>query len=99
MYAGRGGKINDWPAQGLFEDNGTISEPKRRKIARDDDAGTEVVEQCPPPYSTSSGQVLVPRSCTPELFILVDISSSCVPETIRSPGTSLKDQNAGAPQL
>lgn len=81
MYAGRGGKINDWPAQGLFEDNRTTSESKRRKTARDDDAGTGVVEQCPPPYSTSSGQVLVPRSCTPEPFILVDIPSSCVPET------------------
>jgi hypothetical protein len=81
MFAGRGGKINDWPAQGLFEDNRTTPQSKRRKTVRDDDAGTGVIEQCPPPYSTSSGQVHVPRSCTPEPFILLDIPSIRVPET------------------
>lgn len=83
MYAGRGGSIGNWSAQGLLGEGQATLAHKRRKIVHDDDVQTETVEQCPPPYSTLGGQILVPRSCTPEPLAFTIGSGSCVPDTPR----------------
>lgn len=82
MYAGRGGAINNWSAQGLLEDDQNVSSMfKRRKLVRDGDAQVIAPDQPPPPYSNRGGQTCVPRSCTPVSFHLSNDSGSCVPET------------------
>ncbi|THY09216.1 hypothetical protein D6D01_09547 [Aureobasidium pullulans] len=83
MYAGRGGSIGNWSAQGLLGEGQATLAHKRRKIVHDDDVQTEIIEQCPPPYSTLGGQILVPRSCTPEPLAFTIGSGSCVPDTPR----------------
>ncbi|THW39831.1 hypothetical protein D6D21_07133 [Aureobasidium pullulans] len=81
MYAGRGGSIGNWSAQGLLGEGQAALAHKRRKIVQEGDVQIEAIEQCPPPYSTLGGQILVPRSCTPEPLALAIGSGSCVPDT------------------
>lgn len=82
MYAGRGGAVNNWSAQGLIEDDQNVSSMfKRRKLVQGGDAQVIAPDQPPPPYSNKGGQTFVPRSCTPISFHPSNVSGSCVPET------------------